>query len=419
MSHPRGKSFTPEEKKFIVSVKQYFDRNKSNFSCNELSVQMTADALGIGVATVNRIMASYQKDPQSLIAPPKPKGCPEYAINSSHQEIIRSYIRSANAEGKHITAEAILSFLQEQSTEEFSERTLARTLDRWGFEFGKGIRTQHLKEKDYIIAARQRYLRKMRNNRAFGSQITTIRPEVYLDESYVNKNHSNDFTWYSTEDGPWVQKPTGNGDRFVIVNAITQDGWVPGARLIFKSSRKTGDYHGQMNWELFHKWFTEQLLANIPANSIIIMDNAAYHNVLFENSAPTPGCSKERILNWLALNKIPCASDCLKAELIEIINKIAPEPTYEIDEIARRLGHEVVRTPPYHPELQPIEICWGVLKNEIARNCDFTMKNLEIQLENAFTKVTGETCRKIIKRIRKVEDRFWEEDANMERKHGV
>jgi hypothetical protein len=23
-----------------------------------------------------------------------------------------------------------------------------------------------------------------------------IRPEVYLDESYVNKNHSNDFIWY-------------------------------------------------------------------------------------------------------------------------------------------------------------------------------------------------------------------------------
>ena len=34
-----------------------------------------------------------------------------------------------------------------------------------------------------------------------------------------------------------------------------------------------------------------------------------------------------------------------------------------------------------HPELQPIEICWGVLKNYIAKNCDFTMENLYIHGE--------------------------------------
>ena len=93
---------------------------------------------------------------------------------------------------------------------------------------------------------------------------------------------------------------------------------------------------------------------------------------------------------------------------------MAPEPTYVIDEMARQRGHEVVRTPPYHPELQPIEICWGVLKNEIARHCDFTMKSLEIQLEKAFDKVTANTCRKIIKRVRNVEATFWEEDAKLE-----
>jgi hypothetical protein len=53
-----------------------------------------------------------------------------------------------------------------------------------------------------------------------------------LDESYVNKNHSNDFIWYSDEDGPWVQKPTGKGERLIIINAITKEGWVPGAKLI-------------------------------------------------------------------------------------------------------------------------------------------------------------------------------------------
>ncbi|MBW2605901.1 MAG: hypothetical protein JRE28_16590, partial [Deltaproteobacteria bacterium] len=102
---------------------------------------------------------------------------------------------------------------------------------------------------------------------ASGSE--TTRPEVYIDESYVNKNHSNDFIWYSGEDGPWVQKPTGKGERLIIINAVTKSGWVPGAKLVFKSTRKTGDYHGQMNWDLFKKWFVEMLLENIPPNSLI------------------------------------------------------------------------------------------------------------------------------------------------------
>lgn len=409
-----GKHLCPEEKMLLIRLKQYFDRNRSAFGSKDSSVQMVADALGIGLATVNRTLASYHKDPHSISALTQNRGRPSYSIDASQQEIVRAYIRTANLKGDHITLETICDFLKDKSSDElFHKSTLARTLDRWGFEFGKGTRTQHLKEKDYVVAARQRYLRKLRNNRLPDG--ASNRPEVYLDESYVNKNHSNDFTWYSTDDGPLVQKPTGNGERLVIVNAITKDGWVPGAKLVFKSTRKTGDYHGQMDWNLFYKWFSEKLLPNIPTNSLIIMDNAAYHNVLSEISAPTSGCSKARILNWLEQNKISCSSDCLKPELVEILSKVAPEPTYAIDEIARKKGHEVVRTPPYHPELQPIEICWGILKNEIARHCDFTMKNLELQLESAFEKITGQTCRKIIKRIKAVEDKFWEEDAKLER----
>ena len=414
MSYTKGRPLCPEEKKLLVSVKQYFDRNKSEFASSESSAQMTADALGIGLATVNRVMANYRKDPDSLNAPPQLRGRPTYSVDVSHQEAVRAYIRQANLEGRYITLETIRSFLQEKSpSESFHLSTLARTLDRWGFEFGKGTRTQHLKEKDYIVVARQHYLRRMRQNRmAIGNRL--IRPEVYLDESYVNKNHSKDFVWYSSEDGPWIQKPTGKGERLIIMNAITQDGWVPEAKVVFKSTRKTGDYHGQMNGDLFQKWFVEKLLPNIPSASLIIMDNASYHNILSDESAPTPTCSKERIRSWLEANKIPCKDDCLKVELIDILRKIAPEPTYCLDVIARQHGHEVIRTPPYHPELQPIETCWGILKNEVARHCDFTLNNLQLQLEQAFDKITAMTCQGIINKVRSVEDRFWEDDAKLD-----
>ena len=101
--------------------------------------------------------------------------------------------------------------------------------------------------------------------------------------------------------------------------------------------------------------------------------------MLSDDSAPTPPCAKEKIRTWIEANNIPCKDDCLKVELIYILSKIAPEPTYSIDVIARQYGHEVIRTPPYHPELQPIEMCWGILKNEVARHCDFTLDNLKLQ----------------------------------------
>jgi transposase len=412
MNSTRGRPLSPETKKAVVSIKKYFDVKK--FKPLEPSVKLTADALGIGVATVKRIMADYNRDPDLLNEPAKTRGRPVHVVSATHQEAVRSYIRSANIKGKYITLSDIADFLKERSIEEepFHITTLARTLNRWGFEFGKGTRSQHLKEKDHVIAARQRYLRKMRDNRA--SEGATIRPEVYLDESYVNKNHSNDFIWYSGEDGPWVQKPTGKRERLVIINAITVSGWVPGSKLVFKSTKKTGDYHGQINWDLFKKWFVEMLLENIPENSLIVMDNASYHNTLSEHSPPTPLCSKKKILAWLEQNRIYCRQDCLKPELLEILKKLAPQPSYAIDEIARSYGHEVVRTPPYHPELQPIETCWGVVKNHVARNSDFTMKNLLEQLEAGFAKVTDKTCVEIIKSIRKIEDNFWAEDLQLD-----
>ncbi len=416
MKHSGGSPLTPSEKRFVVSTKQYFDRNRPKSGIKDSAAQMTADALGIGLATVNRIMAAYNKNPNNIDSPPTPRGHPKYSVSQDSKEAVRAYIRQANMDGLHVTLELVKDFLisNSHSSGAFHLSTLARTLDRWGFEFGRGIRTQGLKEKDHIIATRRRFLRRVRENRK-----SKKRPEVYLDESYVNKNHSNDWTWYWSEDGPLIRKPTGKGERLIIINAITEDGWVPNAKKVFQSSRKTGDYHGNMNWDLFSKWFKELLIPNIPSNSLIVLDNASYHNILSEDSAPTANCSKERIRNWLEKNNYPCKDDCLKPELVDVLRKIAPNPTYKLDLIALEAGHEVIRTPPYHPELQPIEICWGITKNEVARHCDFTMDGLKEQLEKAFKKVTAQTCKKIIKKVYEIQDNFWEEDEKLEKKSSI
>jgi transposase len=310
----QGRPLNPEFKRAIVLIKDYFDRTKGDVCEQEASsAERTAHALGVGLATVKRVMADSKRSPAGLMQEESiRRGRPPRVLSDSLQTITREHVRQANREGSHLTLEMLAEYLKEEGgAPHCSLRTLGRALDRWGFTFGKGTRSQHLKEKDPVVAARYRYLREKRGKRQ-GDEV--IRPEVYLDESYVNKNHSNDFIWYWDDDGPWVQKPTGKGERLIIMHAMTKNGWLPTAKVVCKSTRKTGDYHGQMHHELFSKWFREQLLPNIPQNSLIMMDNAPYHNVLSPHSAPTASCTKAEIRAWLMKNHIPVREDCLKAE---------------------------------------------------------------------------------------------------------
>ncbi len=48
MSYVKGRPLCPEEEKLLISVKQYFDRNKLEFGSSEPAAEMTADALGVG-----------------------------------------------------------------------------------------------------------------------------------------------------------------------------------------------------------------------------------------------------------------------------------------------------------------------------------------------------------------------------------
>jgi hypothetical protein len=43
---------------------------------------------------------------------------------------------------------------------------------------------------------------------------------------------------------------------------MTGAGWVQGAALVFESTQRTGDYHGQMHWENFSTWFSELVSHN-------------------------------------------------------------------------------------------------------------------------------------------------------------
>ena len=53
-------------------------------------------------------------------------------------------------------------------------------------------------------------------------------------------------------------------------------------------------------------------------------------------------------------------------------------PAKTVESIAKNAGHETLRLPPHHCELNPIEMVWGVLKNYVAtENKDMILKSVE------------------------------------------
>ncbi len=130
-------------------------------------------------------------------------------------------------------------------------------------------------ERSDIIAARNKFLRELNMNR----HSENPRPEIYLDETWVNQNISVEQCWTNKEGTIGPHAKTGRGGRFIILHAGSTEGFVPGGLLMFKSKYgNKRDYHDSMSSQTFRKWFLELLKSNISLRSLI-MDNARYHNM--------------------------------------------------------------------------------------------------------------------------------------------
>lgn len=408
----QGKAYTKEQKEFIVRLKQSYDKERavqaSVSTCNPAG--RVAKGLQVSLSTVKAVMAEYYHRGSVETPTAGVRGKPGYRMECSLATVIRQRVRELNRRGEAVSLRSLRRWLARECDQgEIPLNTLWRTVQRLGFVYGPAKRRSTLKERDYVIIARRQYLRQKIGNR--NREGCTDRPEVYLDETYLNVNHSNDNTWYFEPDGPWVNKPAGKGPRLIIVHAITALGWVGGAKLVFQAKRRTGDYHGQMNGENFTKWFTEQLLPHIPCGSLIIMDNAPYHTELAEEAFPTPKTRKAQLRQWLQTHHPQIyRQDMLKPELYETCKQLCPPPPLRLDLIAEAAGHTIIRTPQYHPELQPIETVWAIVKDYCAAHCDFTLAGLTTHLEAGFDQVTPAVCQGLIQKVRAQEDQYWIED---------
>jgi transposase len=48
---------------------------------------------------------------------------------------------------------------------------------------------------------------------------------------------------------------------------------------VFLAKSKDGDYHQEMNSFVFLEWFENQLMPAMNNPSLVVLDNASYHNI--------------------------------------------------------------------------------------------------------------------------------------------
>lgn len=283
-----------------------------------------------------------------------------------------------------------------------SLRSILKTL---GFKYKKcQSKRKVLIERSDIAAWRAKYILRLRKNRQEQN-----RPVIYLDETYIHASYHLEKCWQSEKE-PGILASDSVGARWIIAHAGGKTGFVENGLLIFKSKSKSSDYHDDMNSVNFMRWMKEKIVPNLPPNCIVVMDNASYHCTQI-NKAPSMGNRKAELQEWLTKNDIEVDDCWTKAQLYELIKRHKRDPQYEVEKMLNEHGHEVLRLPPYHCDLNPIEKIWAIVKRRIAeKNVNQAPSEIASITEAAFSTVTTEEWLNVSLHVEKIEDQYFESD---------
>ena len=158
---------------------------------------------------------------------------------------------------------------------------------------------------------------------------------------------------------------------------------------------------------------------NIPKNSVIVIDNTPYHSKNTENY-PTSKWRKQQFVDWLTEKNITFPDKAIRAELWTLVKSEREKfPDKVMETVAKEYGHEILRLPPpppYHCELNPIELAWAAEKNYVAgENKDMSLDGEAVQ-EKEGRVLPEDFWRKCVEHVKKIEENYWESDRIQDNK---
>jgi len=391
--------------------------------------QRVCNLLGISPPTYCSILSSYLKDRTAYVSGKYGNG---RSGNRSEKETripgtkavqirVREFVRVKRANRERVTARQVLDFLaaeglivMETNEEGVVDRkafvSAYRNVRRWlqKNSYNRGRRTGNLVMKESVILHKHRYLHRFWANRNAPPE-ERLR-EVMLDESYIHQHyHRNDDSLWDPSDEQDVQigKAPAKGRRYCFAAAIqganpriavpveTKDkaGLVDGTVWAFCPQKKAdhqGDYHKVFHGKNFVAWFRDSLLPSLEQPSLIMMDNAKYHLVYGDDVPKASKMKKEECLTYLQSKQVVIPPNASALQLKALVKKyIQDNVSFECERLAKEQGHEVLLTPPYHSDLQPIELVWAMIKGAVGRqyNNDTTLELVHQRLMAEFDRV--------------------------------
>lgn len=334
---------------------------------------LISNQLGVGQRTVSNVISEYNSS-KTVTSPSKSRNKPSFKdkFDVIQLNTVRRHIHSFWFNNTIPTLDKILAVLKDDdSLPDISRMNLQRLLKFMDFVYTKRSRKSALIEKDEIILWRRRYLQDIRKYREEGRHI------YYLDETWVNAGDCTSKTWVdNTIESPrdaflkglttGSKNPPGKGKRLIVLHIGSEDGFVPDGLLCFES-KKTTDYHEEMDGNTFYNWMTN-ILPRLKENSVIVMDNAPYHSVKKEK-IPNTSTRKADIIEWLQEKGQVIDRPMVIAELLDMVKQLKPlYDNYLIADLVETHNRKILRLPPYHCELNPIELAWAFVKGHVKKN---------------------------------------------------
>ena len=350
---------------------------------------------------------------------------------------VREIVFSNNQAGVGTTIPGLNAFLKKENIANYSDSTLLRHMHGAGFVFGHGHLRMTVAESPSAVAFRNRYLRHIMENRTDNGLL--VYPLVVIDESYAHFKLRQLTTWFfrgrdaslKEQDflaqrssgkmacilGAGVYENKGNEVVGHLVSGCLEVwdrdstgrpvGRPPAEGYTVDDEKET--YHGNVDAQLFEGWFHDLCVRLQKAYSqcLIIMDGAASHKRRID-PPPSVNEKKAKQVEWLVAHGVQTDASLTKAELVEQVNENKGVTSYVVVGIAKELNHKVLFTPPYHPELQPIEKIWEVAKNYLRAYPVETPMMLIDAVRNALCYHTGTAAwAGARKSVLKWEDEYW------------
>ncbi|XP_046671567.1 uncharacterized protein LOC124361550 [Homalodisca vitripennis] len=413
----RGVPLRTQARKLVCTAKEYFQQEKTNngpLLPVAKVVQRTAAALGINKNTVVNICSEKKKNivegGSGQVHTPNKKKLPRQKrvtnLDNFQKDAIRRHVYAYYRRKEYPTLKKLIQSLKDADLFNGCKSSLSLVLKQLGFKYKSVGKRKVLLERPDVVAWRCRFLRQMKN--------LNLDEVVWIDETWVNTNHSQTNAWTDDSVQGTMSVPLGKGGRMILLHAGNSKGFIPNSLLLF-SSKKTSDYHEEMDHEKFLGWFVSNLLPNLEESSTIVFDNAKYHSKVLDK-APTMASKKCLMVEWLQKFNIPFEADMKKAELLEVIHLHKPRfLKYVIDELAKERGHTVIRLPPYHCHFNAIELIWAQIKGHVAKNNKtFSLTEVTRLTKEGIDLVTGDEWKNILSHTRKTIEDAWKNEGVLE-----